>query len=100
MQRSTARWIGAAALGFGLAGALGSPAWADDKQEREIPLAEVPSAARSAIEAQAKGGMITKVEEITKDRQVTSYEADVTIDGRRHEIRVTPSGELLEFEKK
>jgi hypothetical protein len=100
MQRSTARWIGTAALGFGLVGVLGSPAWADDKQEREIPLAEVPNAARSAIEAQAKGGSVTKVEEITKDRQVTSYEADVTIDGKKHEIKVTPSGELLEFEKK
>lgn len=100
MQRSTARWIGTATLGLGLIGVLGSPAWADDKHEREIPLAEVPAAARTAIEAQAKGGLITKVEEVTRDRQVTSYEADVTINGKRHEIEVSPTGELLEFEKK
>lgn len=100
MNRSIHQWLAIGALGVGILSVVGSTALANENEsEREVPLKEVPAAARSAIESHAEGGTIKKVEENMKDGKVTSYEADVTINGKDSKIEVDPTGKLLEFEK-
>jgi uncharacterized membrane protein YkoI len=59
--------------------------------EEEVTLDSIPAAARAAIEKQAAGGKITKVETVAKGKNVT-YEALVTRKGKPSEISVTADG--------
>src|SRR3974377_2097748 len=59
--------------------------------EEEVALDSIPAAAKAAIEKQAAGGKIRKVESVTKGNTVT-YEAAVTINGKKSEIAVAADG--------
>ena len=59
--------------------------------EEEVPLASIPPAAREAIDKQAAGGKVTKVETITKGREVY-YEAVITKKGKSAEFSVDAAG--------
>jgi uncharacterized membrane protein YkoI len=61
--------------------------------EEEVSLDSVPAAAKAAIEKQAGGAKIKKVEKITKgsDNSVV-YEAAVNKNGKRSEVLVNPDG--------
>ena len=59
--------------------------------EEEVALESIPAAARAAIEKQAAGGKIAKVETVTKGKTVT-YEAGVTKNGKKSEVSFTADG--------
>ncbi len=59
--------------------------------EEEVPLDSIPAAAKAAIEKQVAGGKIRKVETVTKGNTLT-YEAAVTINGKKSEIAVAADG--------
>ena len=61
-------------------------------------LDEVPKAARAALDAQARGAEITRVERET-ERGVDVYEGTWTADGRTYEAKVSADGRLIEREE-
>ncbi len=60
--------------------------------EEEVTLDSIPAAAKAAIEAKASGGKIGKVESVTENG-TTSYEAQITVKGKRSEVAVTAAGQ-------
>jgi hypothetical protein len=92
------QWIVAAALSATLAAGIVLIARAEDKEkegdEQEIKLAEAPQAAQDALAKEAKGAKIETVDKETRDGK-TVYEADLTIDGKNHEIVVDADGKLI-----
>jgi hypothetical protein len=65
--------------------------------EREIPLADVPAAARAAAEQAVPGIRLTEAEvEEEDDRRVFVLEG--VLDGKEYEIEVTADGTVLEVE--
>jgi len=62
--------------------------------EEEVTLDSIPAAARAAIEKQAAGGKITKVETLTIGKTVT-YEAAVVRKGKTSEIAVAADGSAV-----
>ncbi len=67
--------------------------------EDEIALSALPDAVRGALEKQAAGGTITKVESLTKHGAIVAYEAHVRTDTKRTEIQVGPDGQPLAHEE-
>jgi hypothetical protein len=61
--------------------------------EEEMSLANVPDAARAAIERLAAGGKVEKVESVTRGTTV-DYEATINKSGKRTETTVTSAGVL------
>lgn len=60
--------------------------------EEEVPLDQVPAAAKSAIEKGAKGGKIGKIESVTTGGKLVAYEAQVRKGAKHSEVRVDPEG--------
>ncbi len=60
--------------------------------EDEVPLASLPEAARTAIEKGAGGGKVLKVESVTQGSSVVAYEAKVSKEDKRSQVRVDPEG--------
>lgn len=59
--------------------------------EEEVALESIPAAARAAIEKEAAGGKIAKIETVTKGKTVT-YEAALTKKGKKSEVSFTADG--------
>jgi hypothetical protein len=59
--------------------------------EQEVTLESLPAAARAAIEKQATGGKIVKVETVTRGA-VTTYEGTYSKGGKTHEVGVKADG--------
>ena len=59
--------------------------------EEEVALDNIPAAAKAAIDKQASGGKVTKVETVTKGREVY-YEAVIVKKGKSIEFSVDGSG--------
>ena len=59
--------------------------------EQEVTIDKIPAAARAAIEKEAAGVKITKVEILTKGGTVT-YEAAITKKGKKSEVTFTADG--------
>jgi len=59
--------------------------------EEEVSISDIPAAAKTAIEKQATGGKIRKVEKITDGEKVT-YEAALTKNGKKSEVTVAGDG--------
>jgi hypothetical protein len=55
---------------------------------------DCPAAVKATLTAEAKGAKIESVDKETDDGK-TIYEADVTIDGKNHEIKVAEDGKLI-----
>ena len=67
--------------------------------EEEVAISSLPSGVRSALEAKAGHGTITKVESLTKGGKLVAYEAHVR-SGKKHlEIQVGPDGKSLPHEE-
>lgn len=64
------------------------------EQEKAVSIDQVPEAVKATIFAEAKGGTIGEIEMETENGQ-TAYEAEVTIDGQKVEIKVADDGKLL-----
>lgn len=61
--------------------------------EEEVALESLPAAVRAAVEKEAAGGKISKVETVTKGTLI-SYEADIKKDGKHSEVKVNADGTL------
>ncbi len=68
-----------------------------EEQEVKIKFADAPAAVQKTLECEAFGAKIAEVDQETEDGK-TIYEADVKIDGRNFEIKVTADGALLSKE--
>ena len=65
--------------------------------ESEVDFASVPAAAKQAIEKEAGGARVEKVEEVKSDNGVV-YEALIHKAGKKHEIRVLANGDKAPVE--
>ncbi|MBZ5498988.1 MAG: hypothetical protein LAP85_21525 [Acidobacteriia bacterium] len=65
--------------------------------EEDIPLSEVPEAARKTIDAQAAGGKIISTKKVLEDGK-TVFAAVFEKGGRQTEITVAPDGKLVDTE--
>ena len=63
-------------------------------QEKQVSIDQVPAAVKATILAQAQGGTINEIEEEVVNGQ-TIYEAEVIVEGREVDIRMTANGTLL-----
>ncbi len=66
--------------------------------EEEVTMASLSPAVKTAIEAKAGKGRITRVESITKNNALVAYEAQVNTAGKRSEITVGPEGKPIDSE--
>ncbi len=66
--------------------------------EEEVDLAALPAAVRDALNAGAGSGKIGVVESVTKGGQIVAYEAHVTTNGKKSEVKVGPDGKPLQGE--
>jgi uncharacterized membrane protein YkoI len=76
---------------------LGIAALADRQmadKETAVTLEQVPDAVKATILAEAQGGTIQEIERENEDGQAI-YEADVLINGRKVELKVTQDGGKL-----
>ena len=82
-------------MAVGMAAMLGTTVWAGEaKREVKIKLTDAPQAVRDTLTRVANGGQITEVEQVTQDG-TTTYEADVVIGGKKYEVSVRATGELI-----
>jgi hypothetical protein len=70
----------------------------DGTGAREIPLSDVPVAARAAAEGAVPGIRLTEAE-VEEEQGRLVYELEGVLDGMEHEIEVTAEGEVLEVEE-
>ena len=61
----------------------------------ELKLSDCPNAVQKTLKREANGAKINEVKKEIEDGE-TTYEADVTIDGKEYEIVVSEDGTLLE----
>jgi len=66
--------------------------------EEQVALASLPAAVRDGLKAGARGGKIGVVESVTKGGQIVAYEAHVTSNGKKSEVKVGPDGKPLQGE--
>jgi len=59
--------------------------------EQEVPIDAIPAPAMAAIQKEAAGGSIGKIEEVKSDSE-TAYEAHVSDHGKHREVRVHADG--------
>ena len=85
-------WTLSIALGaLTLAATAGMAAMLSDE---DVTLEQLPEAVRAALLAEAHGARITEIERDTKNGRVV-YEAEFIVDGREHEIALSPDGTVL-----
>jgi uncharacterized membrane protein YkoI len=81
---------------FGFAAMMISQAWNSALAAgSELKLSECPVAVQKTFQREANGAKIDEVEKEIEDGK-TTYEADVTIDGKKYDITVAENGMLLE----
>lgn len=62
--------------------------------DHHVTLNDIPSAPRAAIEREAAGGTIEKVERETRKGMVV-YEADIMVNGKKREVKVDENGRVV-----
>jgi hypothetical protein len=67
-------------------------------EEETVPLDKVPAAARKAIEENAKGAKIERVQRIQEDGEIT-FEAAYVLKGKTTEVVFYPDGKIKPEEK-
>ncbi|MEO6784635.1 MAG: hypothetical protein ABI318_00775 [Chthoniobacteraceae bacterium] len=67
-------------------------------EEETVPLDKIPAAARKAIEANAKGAKIQRVQRIKEDGE-TVYEAEYVLKGKSTEVVFFADGKIKPEEK-
>jgi len=63
--------------------------------EEEVEFASLPAAVQAGLKSAAATGRITLVESIAQGGQVVAYEAHVTTNGKRSEIKVGADGKVI-----
>ncbi len=81
-------------IGLAVIGMATLVAWAEDKQEEEVTLNQVPAAVKATILKESAGGKITEIERETSNGK-TVYEAEFLLGGKEIEIKIAPDGTLL-----
>lgn len=66
--------------------------------ELQVDLATLPSTVQAGLKAAAGTGRLTKVESLSKNGVLVSFDAQVNTGGKRSEVRVGPDGKRLERE--
>ncbi len=69
----------------------------EDEQEQIVTLEQLPAAVQATLQRESTGGTLGKIEKETKEGRVI-YEADITLDGGKYEVKVTEDGILLKKE--
>ena len=93
------RWILVLLAAFGLA-AFTTLSRAEDKEKKEegdevkVKFDDCPAAVKATFNKETNNAKIETVDKETDDGK-TIYEADVTIDGKTHEIKVAEDGKLI-----
>ncbi len=67
--------------------------------EEQVSLDSLPAAVREALQKEAEGGTIQRVESLTKRGKLVAWEAVVKNGSERREVQVGPNGEELEQEE-
>lgn len=91
MRTSTRILLG---IGLGLAGGLVFTVRAQNMDEQEVTLDQVPAAVRATILNEAAGAEIKELERETENGR-TIYEAEFLLNGAEVEIKIAPDGTLL-----
>lgn len=60
--------------------------------EQQVGKDEIPSAVATAIDAATAGGKVSKIESLSRDGQIVSYEASYRVGGKAREVAFTPDG--------
>jgi uncharacterized membrane protein YkoI len=60
--------------------------------EQEVTAASLPQAVADAIAKTARGGKVGKIESVTRDGAIASYETTITSNGQRREVAFNPQG--------
>jgi hypothetical protein len=60
--------------------------------EQEVEVSSLPPAVSDAIAKAAHSGKIGKVESVTRDGAIASYETTITSNGERREVAFSPQG--------
>lgn len=87
-------WMWGLTVAVGLCIAGTQPAVADDEKESKIKLEDAPPAIQKTLKRESAGAAIGEIEVETEDGK-TTYETDVTIDGKLYEIQVAEDGTLI-----
>ena len=85
-------------VGLSVIGMVTLMASADDGQEEEVTLDQVPAAVQAAILKESAGAEIAEIER-EKEHGVVVYEARWVENGTQHEAEFTAEGALLEIEE-
>jgi uncharacterized membrane protein YkoI len=67
----------------------------EGKDEQKVSMDQVPPAVKATILSQAGTGTVEEIEQETKDGK-TVYGADLIIDGKKFEIKVSSDGKLID----
>jgi len=67
----------------------------EEKDEQKVSIDRVPPAVKATILSQAGTGTVEEIEQETKDGK-TIYGADLIIDGKKFEIKVSSDGKLID----
>ncbi|HEY3066238.1 MAG TPA: hypothetical protein VGL09_10640 [Methylomirabilota bacterium] len=67
------------------------------KDEKPISMDQLPAAARTALEKEAKGGTIGQVMQETEKGKMV-YEAEITKDGKQRYVSVSQDGKIVKRE--
>lgn len=89
-----ARWTVLTFVGLVSFGAAAITVLANDKDEEEVSIDQVPAAVKATILKEAKGGTLQEIERETKGGK-TVYEAEVIIQGKEIEIKIAPDGTVI-----
>lgn len=60
--------------------------------EQQVPVSSLPAAVSDAIAQAAKGGTIGKIESVTRNGAIASYETTIRSNGRSREVAFDPQG--------
>ena len=64
--------------------------------EQEVAVSSLPPAVSDAIAKAAHRGKIGKVESVTREGAIASYETTITSNGERREVAFSPQGAPVE----
>lgn len=80
---------------LGLAFVSSQPVFADeDEQDEIVTLEQLPAAVRKTLQRESSGGTLGEIDKEVRHGRIT-YEAEVVLDGKEYEVRITGDGVLL-----
>ena len=87
-----------AVLGCSVAGlSTGCKMGEKKEMDQKMSLADCPQAVQDTIKKEAGNGTIEEVEKEVEDGK-TVYSADITVDGKKYDLDVSPDGKVVKKE--